>query len=189
MPIGHITTAAPYPLPQEEEAINLGAYNWTEPPDTVMQEGPDELCRECLQVIRPPVEYNGDDTQCSICIQEFRPGERVVRLVCGHTFHGTCLTTFHNSVRERTGETAYRCPNCRGPPQVIAIWNYLDHNIVTQTLADGTVADNLLNPEEPAETQFVIPAVQQALETPRSMETDFEFHSPQPHSQKPWLSS
>jgi len=42
---------------------------------------------------------------CSICIMEFEVGERIIKLPCGHEFHGECVTAWV--------EAKHRCPLCR----------------------------------------------------------------------------
>lgn len=47
------------------------------------------------------------NTSCVICLEDFREGEMVKRLPCGHTFHGSCVRRWllRNGV----------CPVCRRP--------------------------------------------------------------------------
>jgi len=68
---------------------------------------------------------------------------------------------------------------------VIAIWTYIDHARVTQFLQDGTQAPNLLDPTLPLSAQLN-PATAAAADhvqiaTPRSMQTDQEFTTPDGH--------
>ena len=47
-------------------------------------------------------------TECSICIEPFRPGQRVRQIpTCGHLFHDECVRPWFALDR--------RCPNCRCP--------------------------------------------------------------------------
>ena len=76
-----------------------------------------------------PVIFDGDNRTCTICIQEFIGGQRVVRLMCRHVFHGDCWTRFMMS--ENTSPTI-ECPNCRGSGVLIAMWDYIDPLEITQ---------------------------------------------------------
>lgn len=47
-----------------------------------------------------PTTYN---TECSICLDEFKPDDQVIHTSCQHTFHSSCI-----------GERCLaQCPNCR----------------------------------------------------------------------------
>mmetsp|Transcript_2257 Transcript_2257/g.4140 ORF Transcript_2257/g.4140 Transcript_2257/m.4140 type:complete len:517 (+) Transcript_2257:152-1702(+) len=50
-------------------------------------------------------QYKDDDTKCSICITDYKRGERIVRLPCGHDFHGACVAPWVDA--------KHRCPLCR----------------------------------------------------------------------------
>ena len=88
-----------------------------------------------------PVIFDGDNRSCTVCIQDFEHGQRVVRLRCRHVFHGDCWMAVHlahnaramprNSLRAtEVGPT--ECPNCRGVGEIIALWDYIDPEHVTQ---------------------------------------------------------
>lgn len=49
--------------------------------------------------------YEGDDVQCSICLNNISTGQDVTRLACEHTFHSHCIQTWF-----RRGTS---CPVCR----------------------------------------------------------------------------
>ena len=68
----------------------------------------------------PPVVYEGDDSECSICQVAFAERDKVVRLTCRHVFHQECFDEYIS----RT-DTAPSCPNCRGSPNVIALFRYI----------------------------------------------------------------
>jgi hypothetical protein len=52
--------------------------------------------------------YSGDgDESCTICIEEFSPGEIVRTLQCNHIFHKTCI--------DKWFEKKEVCPNCNQP--------------------------------------------------------------------------
>eukprot|EP00974_Lingulodinium_polyedra_P030866 2970485-Lingulodinium_polyedra.AAC.1 len=37
-----------------------------------------------------PVFYEGADESCTLCLENFRHGDRVCRLMCRHVFHTDC---------------------------------------------------------------------------------------------------
>ena len=125
-----------------------------------------------------PVIYDGNNDTCSICIQEFQAGQRVVRIRCRHIFHGECWTQVTTRM-EHLGQAYPQCPNCRGSGQIIAIWNYVDDTYLTQP-----GAPNLLTVAQPAAEHELI--------TPRSMATEYHFGTPDSHasvamSESPWI--
>ena len=118
-----------------------------------------------------------DDT-CSICIQEFQAGQRVVRIRCRHICHVECWTQVTTRM-EHVGQAHPQRPNCRGSGQIIAIWNYVDDTYLTQP-----GAPNLLTVAQPA--------AEHELTTPRSMATEYHFGTPDSHasvamSESPWV--
>jgi len=53
-------------------------------------------------------DCNEGEGVCSICLEEFAPGERISLLLeCEHIFHKECLAKWWNCSKE--------CPNCREP--------------------------------------------------------------------------
>ncbi len=65
------------------------------------------------------VEYDGMDTSCSICLEDFVRGEHVVRLRCHHLFHTDCWT------EQLVADQRPTCPNCRGTGTVIARFRFI----------------------------------------------------------------
>ena len=65
------------------------------------------------------IEYDGMNTSCSICMDEFVRGEPVVRLRCHHVFHANCWT------EQLVAEERPACPNCRGSGTVIARFRFI----------------------------------------------------------------
>ena len=60
-------------------------------------------------------------------------------------FHAQCWDQYLSNHSRRSGELSPRfgCPNCRGAGSIIAVWNYIDRDRVTQDI--GTFrAENLL---------------------------------------------
>ena len=98
-----------------------------------------------------PVVYDGNDAQCSLCLENFADGERVCRLACRHMFHKTCWELFSSSTRTIVdpvnGHTPVEmpdsCPNCRGAGTMIAVWNYIDASRVTQVINGQQVPNDL----------------------------------------------
>ena len=98
--------------------------------------------------------YEGRDTHCSCCSEEYASGQRVLRLRCGHVFHAHCWERYHRSVLTRDSQDSdtppsgdMRCPNCRGPAHIIAIWKYIEIETPTQQIG-GVQAENLLGTPE-----------------------------------------
>ena len=93
-----------------------------------------------------PHIYDGNDDSCSICTQQFVHGERVCRLSCRHMFHAACWESFqthHNALPDMPFQLRPDCPNCRGAGSIIAIWRYVDENLVTQVVHGQEVANEL----------------------------------------------
>ena len=62
-------------------------------------------------------------------------GERVCRLECRHVFHAACWgDAMAAGSRPVPGLPHTQCPNCRGPPRLIAVWHFIDSTRVTQSL-------------------------------------------------------
>ena len=105
-----------------------------------------------------PVPYDGDEFDCSICVETLEEGQRALRLQCRHVYHEQCWTrALHNGQQT--------CPNCRGAAQVVAIWNFIGPR------PEPTQGQpNLLTVGQDTTVQ--------AIETPRSMITEREFNTP-----------
>ena len=58
--------------------------------------------------------------RCSICLDEYAAGDRLIRLACRHSFHEACWTEI--LLREENPD----CPCCRGGGRVIANFQYID---------------------------------------------------------------
>lgn len=48
---------------------------------------------------------SSDSMMCTICLEEFKNGERFVILPCGHAFDEKCIVDWF--------ETSHACPLCR----------------------------------------------------------------------------
>ena len=92
------------------------------------------LQRVAAQIPRPPEEqpppppdseeeinYDGVNTECPICMADFAPGEKVVRLTCQHMYHEACWADYLMSRNVRR----VRCPACRGNANVISRFRYV----------------------------------------------------------------
>ena len=62
-------------------------------------------------VVQPVHRYEGTDTQCSICQQEFQRAEMVTCLVCNHLYHEICWDTYQHTF----DADSHECPICRRP--------------------------------------------------------------------------
>ena len=96
-----------------------------------------------------PVIFDGDNRSCTVCIQDFEHGQRVVRLRCRHVFHGDCWMAVHVSHTNRAAERLTldnpECPNCRGVGEIIALWDFIDPQHVTQPGADNLLVGSGLD--------------------------------------------
>ena len=87
-----------------------------------------------------------------------------------------------------TSDDRPRCPNCRGPGRLIAFWNYIDHDRITQYIngVGGAQVDNQL--ASPSSDGWATP-IRQLVEqpapnpteliTPRSMNTTHDWQTPE----------
>lgn len=65
--------------------------------------------------------HNGEETVCSICLDELGGNRRyTMETCCGHEFHKTC---FDRVIKK--GRNNYRCPNCRHEQPVLVKTRYL----------------------------------------------------------------
>ena len=64
--------------------------------------------------------FHGDVRTCTICQQDYRDNEELVRLRCRHTFHEECWSTavIHDAGME--------CPTCRGIGEVTATFRFVE---------------------------------------------------------------
>ncbi len=83
-----------------------------------------------------PIIYDGAETTCSFCRQDFLHGERVCRITCRHMCHSECWSNYMEQ-----GSGHRECPNCRGAGSLIAVWDYIDASHITQ-MANGQMNGN-----------------------------------------------
>ena len=74
---------------------------------------------EHVNIATEPIEFEGDNLACSICLDESENEIPVLRLVCRHIFHIQC---WHENLLNGDG---MECPNCRGAGRVIARWRFV----------------------------------------------------------------
>eukprot|EP00971_Amphidinium_carterae_P329117 6461408-Amphidinium_carterae.1 len=75
-----------------------------------------------------PSHFEGDDTQCSLCMEEFQGSELCCRLLCRHLFHSSCYEHYmlHHSQQFPPPQSQLpSCPNCRGSGRITATWRYV----------------------------------------------------------------
>ncbi|CAE7203568.1 RE1 [Symbiodinium sp. CCMP2592] len=72
---------------------------------------------------QPVREFHGHVNACSICLEEFRPGDIVCRMTCGHVFHSMCVgeAAMRSDVLSET-EVVISCPNCRAEVSARHSW-------------------------------------------------------------------
>ena len=93
-----------------------------------VEEGETPLDRQRrLRPDRSVTMYDGNDTVCSICTEQFRHGHKCARLECNHVFHEDCfmmaLSHYVQNSRRQDGPKV-DCPNCRAPGVVKAIFPF-----------------------------------------------------------------
>ena len=169
----------PPPVPMEGVTTADQAVVVPPPPPQVIETLPEEeMPLEPLpQAPTTPVIFDGDNRSCTICIQDFEHGQRVVRVRCRHVFHGDCWMAVHlahaNRRTERTISDIPECPNCRGVGDIIALWDFIDPEHITQpgatNLLEGDGLDQLRGrPSEPGTSTPTRPRSESQWGTPDS---------------------
>lgn len=82
-----------------------GVSIWEEIPDE--QYTPPENDVEPLPTVDAVVDDENPISDCGICLEQMDSGQPVVKLSCGHIYHGDCINRWR-----RTSDT---CPVCREP--------------------------------------------------------------------------
>ena len=125
----------------------------------------------------PPVTYDGDGRECSICTEAFRQDQRVYRLLCRHMFHAQCWD-FHAVLGDGN------CPNCRGAGTLSARWNYIEPGVDTQQGPTGPVPNELAGESRAAEPSVNSPETQNSsgtattdVPTPSYLTTEGDWES------------
>ena len=65
-------------------------------------------------------QYRGDNSTCTICLENYQSGDMVYRMDCNHLFHEEC---WHQYIL-RDGVNP-ECPNCRGPGVPKSLFSYI----------------------------------------------------------------
>ncbi|CAE7258960.1 unnamed protein product [Symbiodinium natans] len=71
--------------------------------------------------------FQGFVSSCTVCLEEFSPGDEVCRMRCGHVFHTMCVGELaaQNEIEvDPQGLVRIVCPNCRTTTQVLRAWRY-----------------------------------------------------------------
>ena len=120
-------------------------------------------------------------TACSVCLEEFAPGDHMCRLTCAHTFHAVCLGEMAMQMGaefDEQGQMAVCCPLCRAQSQLMRSWRY-------PALSTEQPADDA-RPEVSSETGGSPEHAQRAPATPESSGATLEeFHTPE-SAAYPW---
>ena len=123
-----------------------------------------------------PLRYFGDNTSCSICQVEFQHNEEVVRLHCRHVFHNQC----YDEYIARVDQAAF-CPNCRGSPEVVAVWRFVASNPTENNPGDED-RESAVHQEEAQ------PEPEGNVTPPSTSRASTTFHTPVSSAQQsfPW---
>merc|ERR1712048_116768 len=83
-----------------------------------------------------PVHWDGDESTCSICTNDFQSGDKVCRLRCRHMFHSECVDECIR-VHVRSAQADFTampdCPNCRGAGTIVATWRFISSASIGST--------------------------------------------------------
>jgi hypothetical protein len=133
--------------PVDPEELNPSP-RWLNPHGPVFDTPPRNMGEVYPPEPQTPVIFDGDNRSCTVCIQDFEAGQRVIRLRCRHVFHGDCWMAVHLAHSTRTENIPTQrddlpdCPNCRGLGEIIALWDYVDHEVLTQSGAPNLLLGN-----------------------------------------------
>ena len=103
------------------------------------------------RAVSSPNAYQGHVTRCTVCLDEFGPGDHMCRLTCGHVFHCSCLAEAaqHAGFEEAgEGSIAVRCPNCRAHGPVVRTWHY--PRLPTESSVEGASQQLTTTPQAPS---------------------------------------
>lgn len=93
-------------LNQFVSAINSIATIPIPSPNQNMEDVKVTLDKDDLDKITEEILEKDLDTKCSICMMDYKKGNTVSKLKCGHFFHKDCITQWLD-------EYNYKCPVCR----------------------------------------------------------------------------
>jgi len=108
-----------------------------------------------------PSRFEGNNTACSICLENFKNGDPLTRAACNHLFHEHCYHPYYAQRRSR-GETV-DCPACKGPGHIKAHFRYVGFEDYSMPPPNRRSADT---PRDEAEHANARPRRSRA-ETPR----------------------
>ena len=135
----------------------------------------------------PRREYQSHGTVCSICQDEFTPGDHICRMVCGHMFHAICVgELMMHTAADDSNEPAVECPNCRAWTTVRRSWRYpqMRASEVEETPPEAPQGSR------PGEQEPVYPSEQPPVadpSTPENRAQPEEFHTPSEQAESyPW---
>ena len=117
--------------------------------------------------------YHGRALTCTVCLEDFGPGDHLCRLSCGHSFHCVCVgeLALHSPGMSDVPQLTVECPNCRTQATCMSSWYYPRLPVSA-------------SPEEgPASGRVETPA---PANTPNTRESTSEFLSPEAESSYPW---
>ena len=125
---------------------------------------------------QPERPFQGRAVSCTVCLEDFAPGDHIGRLTCGHTFHCTCISelAMHNpGVEEEV--LSVECPNCRQQVTLAHAWHYPRVSTVPYDPSESAA--------QPSSDQHE----NAGTVTPRaSTESTSEFRSPESQGAYPW---
>lgn len=90
--------------------------------------------------------YLGDDTQCTICVENFYHKELVLRVSCNHLIHENCWDDF--ILQQGDGP---RCPKCRGPGIVQSLFRYVGPTSSAEAVDSARRATRLYHQQHPTQ--------------------------------------
>lgn len=79
--------------------------------DHVWKNEAEQIMSQELQSVIDKIRYRGE--QCSICLENYRTGQRVGLLSCGHVFHKDCVYNWLNNYQKT-------CPLCRANNVIVS---------------------------------------------------------------------
>lgn len=65
------------------------------------------LLKSCCKLRYHANDAACEDAQCSICLEEYEEGDKLIALPCGHRFHANCVTSWFRTSADMA------CPLCR----------------------------------------------------------------------------
>ena len=133
----------------------------------------------------PPPQFTGHVASCTVCLENYEPGDHICRLSCGHVFHCMCLGELAQQmgvISDQEGELAIECPNCRREARTVRAWRFPRlpaEQAHTPEQMPATSAGTAASPTPVAATTASPNEVGPADRTPEPANTSpEEFHTP-----------